>query len=62
MKAAVARYTAVTPDLLAQLIHQAESEQRAIQGRLSAMRKAQRIQKTIHKGGKLPSHTKGEAK
>lgn len=56
-RASVARYAAMTPDLLAQMIQQDEAQQRAIQGRLAAMRKAQRIQKTVTNGGKVPQHT-----
>lgn len=50
----VATYQALTPDLLAALIHEAEARARELQSRLSAMRRAQKRQRM----GKVPQHTR----
>jgi hypothetical protein len=54
----VARYQAMEPEWLAQMIGTHEHCIRTLQAQVRAMRKAQRRQATLAKGGKLPQHTK----
>ena len=55
----VARYQAMEPEALAEAIEKTERWIRQCQTTISAMRKAQRHQATLAKGGKLPQHTRG---
>jgi hypothetical protein len=54
----VAFYEAMTPKALDAVVDGTERAVRQLQARLAAMRKAQRRQATLAKGGKLPQHTK----
>jgi len=53
----VARYQAMDSDHLENLILLEEAIIRRCQSKLAIMRKAQRHQATLAKGGKLPQHT-----
>jgi hypothetical protein len=53
----VARYQAMEPEVLDAEIEKAARWIRQCQATIAAMRKAQRRQATLAKGGKLPQHT-----